>query len=438
MPATSSAPLTAEEILQLDRAHVWHPYSSFTAPSPTYPVRSAQGVTLTLSDGRTLIDGMASWWSVLHGYNHPFINRALTEQLQQMSHVMFGGLTHEPAVRLCQKLVALTPEGLDKVFLCDSGSVSVEVAMKMALQFWHSQGKAEKNRFIALHKGYHGDTFGAMSVCDPVTGMHHLFSHTLTQHYFADSPKTRFYEPWQPQDLDSLKALLQQHSEHIAALILEPIVQGTGGMHFYSPEYLRGARELCDQYEVLLIADEIATGFGRTGKWFACEHAGISPDIMCLGKTLTAGYITLAATLCNHRVSEGICQGEAGVFMHGPTFMGNPLACSAALANIELLEQGHWQAQVRAIEKQLQEELELCRTLAAVADVRVLGSIGVVELRQPQTLHKLQPALVEQGIWVRPFGKLVYIMPSYTIAPHELRQLTQGIYRVVEKLSSEG
>lgn len=430
-------PLAAEEILRLDQAHVWHPYSSFLNPSPVYPVRSAQGVTLTLADGRTLIDGMASWWSVLHGYNHPAINHAVTEQLGKMSHVMFGGLTHEPAVRLCQKLTELTPAGLDKVFLSDSGSVSVEVAMKMALQYWHSQGKAEKNRFIALKKGYHGDTFGAMSVCDPVTGMHHLFSHTLPQHFFAESPATGFDEKWQESDLDSLKQHLQ-HSDQIAALILEPIVQGAGGMRFYSPEYLRRARELCDQHDILLIADEIATGFGRTGKWFACEHAGISPDILCLGKTLTAGYLTLAATLCNNRVSDGICRGEAGVFMHGPTFMGNPLACSVALANIALLEENHWPGQVAAIEAQLKRELEPCRALANVADVRVLGSIGVVELKEAQTLDNLQPAFVEQGIWVRPFGKLIYIMPPYVIEPHELRQLTQGIYRVVENLTLTG
>ncbi len=429
-------PLTAEEILQLDRAHVWHPYSSLTTPSPIYPVRSAKGVTLTLSDGRTLIDGMASWWSVLHGYNHPEINRAIETQLRQMSHVMFGGLTHEPAVRLCQKLVSLTPAGLDKVFLSDSGSVSVEVAMKMALQYWHSQGKPEKTRFVALKNGYHGDTFGAMSVCDPVTGMHHLFSHTLPQHFFADPPAIGFTDPWREEDLDSLKAQLQ-HSDEIAALILEPIVQGAGGMRFYSAEYLRRARQLCDEHDVLLIADEIATGFGRTGKWFACEHAGISPDIMCLGKTLTAGYLTLAATLCNSRVSDGICSGEAGVFMHGPTFMGNPLACSVALANIALLEQGDWPGQVASIEQQLKEELEPCRSLPAVADVRVLGSIGVVELKQAQTLDDLQPAFVEQGIWVRPFGKLVYIMPPYVIESHELRQLTQGIYQVVRGLTSD-
>nr|WP_157497813.1 adenosylmethionine--8-amino-7-oxononanoate transaminase [Gilvimarinus chinensis] len=425
--------LSNDQLLDLDREHVWHPYSSFLTPSPTYAVERAEGVKLYLKDGRTLIDGMSSWWSVLHGYNHPRLNQALTRQADAMSHVMFGGLTHEPAVRLCQKLVELSPEGLNKVFLSDSGSVSVEVAMKMALQYWHSVGQPQKNRFIALKNGYHGDTFGAMSVCDPVTGMHHVFADNLMQQYFAERPESRFGEPLQPQDIASIQHLLETKKD-VAAVILEPIVQGAGGMWMYSAEYLQAVRNLCDKHNVLLIADEIATGFGRTGKLFACEHAGISPDILCLGKTLTGGYMTLAATLCNDKVSQGICEGEAGVFMHGPTFMGNPLACAVACESINVLLEGDWQANIQRMETQLKQELKPCNTLKSVADVRVLGGIGVVELHRSRSLDELQPAFVEQGIWVRPFGKLVYIMPPYCISAEDLSTLTQGIYRVISKL----
>ncbi|MCP8898651.1 adenosylmethionine--8-amino-7-oxononanoate transaminase [Gilvimarinus xylanilyticus] len=427
--------MSTEQLLQQDRTHVWHPYSSLLSPTPTYPVSRAEGVRLYLHDGRTLIDGMSSWWSVLHGYNHPRLNAALARQSQAMSHVMFGGLTHEPAIELCTTLARLSPPGLDKVFLSDSGSVSVEVAMKMALQYWHSQGKPQKHRFIALKNGYHGDTFGAMSVCDPVTGMHHLFADNLMQQYFAERPTSRFGEPLAAQDLNSIEQLISQNSD-VAAVILEPIVQGAGGMWMYSAEYLKAVRELCDRHDVLLIADEIATGFGRTGKLFACEHADISPDILCLGKTLTGGYMTLAATLCNAKVSDGICRGEAGVFMHGPTFMGNPLACAVANESIALLQENDWQGQIKAIEAQLTHELAPCRDLPQVEDVRVLGGIGVVQLRQAPPMEVIQPALVDQGIWVRPFGKLVYIMPPYCINKADLRSLTQGIYKVVSHLSS--
>ncbi len=434
MKDSAPNPLSPDAIVAIDRAHIWHPYSSFLQPSPVYPVASASGVHLHLSNGRTLVDGMASWWSALHGYNHPVLNRAVTDQLQDMAHVMFGGLTHEPAARLCQLLVDIAPTGLNKVFLADSGSVAVEVALKMAMQYHHSLGHPEKHRFLALRNGYHGDTYHAMSVCDPVTGMHQLFSKTLPHNIFSESPRCRFDAPWDDDYLADMARLLDIHHQELAAVILEPIVQGTGGMRFYSPEYLKRVRGLCDHYDVLLIADEIATGFGRTGKLFACEWADISPDILCIGKAMTGGYLTQAATLCNDRVSGGICRGEAGVFMHGPTFMGNPLASAVSLASIQLLLDNDWSAQVSRIERQLREELESCRQLPAVADVRVLGAIGVVELHQPVQLADIQPKFVERGIWVRPFGKLVYVMPPYIIQPDELRQLTEGIHQVVATL----
>ena len=426
--------LSATELLELDRKYLWHPYTSFTNPLAVLPVRSAQGVHIELSDGRTLIDGMSSWWSVLHGYNHPAINTAITDQISQFSHVMFAGFTHEPAVTLAQTLVEITPAGLNKVFFSDSGSVAVEVALKMAIQYWHSQGQAQRTTFVALRNGYHGDTFGAMSVCDPHSGMHHLFHQSNSRHLFADAPHCAFDEKWDERNFTSTSTLIQRNRQKIAAVILEPIVQGAGGMKFYSPIYLQRIRKMCDEMEVLLIADEIATGFGRTGKLFACEHANISPDIMCLGKALTGGYITLAATLCNDKVSNGICRGGKDVFMHGPTYMANPLACAAANASIDLLLKNDWQKKVADIEQQLKKELEPCRTLKAVADVRVLGAIGVVELKQTADVASLQPQFVEQGIWVRPFGKLVYIMPPFIINALELRKLTSGIFNVVSKL----
>ena len=336
--------------MQKDQQFVWHPYSSLTAPIPAYEVVSAEGVTLTLADGTELIDGMASWWCAIHGYNHPVLNAAAKNQIDKFSHVMFGGITHAPAVDLCEKLVEITPAGLAKVFLSDSGSVAVEVAIKMAFQYWISQGQPNKNKLLSLRSGYHGDTFAAMSVCDPVTGMHHMFDQVVAKQYFAPAPQTGIDEEWDEADIAEFAKIIGDKKEQLAAVILEPIVQGAGGMRFYSPHYLKRVRELCDQHNVLLIADEIATGFGRSGKLFACEWAGISPDIMCLGKAITGGYMTLAATLCSEEVSNGICNGEAGCFMHGPTFMGNPLACAVANASIELLLNTDWQANIQRIE----------------------------------------------------------------------------------------
>jgi adenosylmethionine-8-amino-7-oxononanoate aminotransferase len=406
-------------VLAFDATHVWHPYTSATQPLPTQLVESADGVRLTLADGRTLIDGMASWWCAIHGYNHPRLNQAAKDQIDKMAHVMFGGITHRPAVQLCQSLIEITPDNLQHVFLADSGSISVEVAMKMAIQYWQAKGKPQKNKMLSLRGGYHGDTFAAMSVCDPDTGMHHLFSDAVIQQQFTERPSCRFDDHFDPASTADLQQSIEQHHQHIAAITLEPIVQGAGGMWFYHPDYLKRVRELCDEFDVLLIADEIATGFGRTGKLFACEWANIEPDILCLGKALTGGYMSLAATLTSSEVAKGISE-NGGVFMHGPTFMGNPLACAVANESLALLSEGNWKADVTRIESTLKKELSPASACKNVAEVRVLGAIGVIQMEQQIDTMSAQAFFVEHGVWVRPFGKLLYVMPPYCISDRDL------------------
>ncbi|MGE9550747.1 adenosylmethionine--8-amino-7-oxononanoate transaminase [Erwinia amylovora] len=418
--------------LAFDRDHIWHPYTSMSKPLPVYPVVAARGTSLQLDDGRELVDGMSSWWAAIHGYNHPRLNQAMSAQIEQMSHVMFGGITHPSAVTLCRKLVEMTPEGLECVFLADSGSVAVEVSMKMALQYWQARGE-RRQRFLTLRNGYHGDTFAAMSVCDPQNSMHSLYQGYLPSHLFAVAPTCRFDDDWQEKDIEDFARLIRLHASELAAVILEPVVQGAGGMRFYHPAYLQRVRELCDQHNVLLIADEIATGFGRTGKLFACEHAGISPDILCVGKALTGGTLTLSATLTTREVANTISNGEAGCFMHGPTFMGNPLACAVAAESLAMLQENQWQQQVARIEALLRTALLPLKDKAEVADARVLGTIGVIETHRPVNMARLQAFFVQRGVWIRPFGRLIYLMPPYIIQPEALARLTDAIAEAVEQ-----
>jgi adenosylmethionine-8-amino-7-oxononanoate aminotransferase len=420
-------------LIDFDKKHVWHPYTSMSNPLPSYLVESAEGVHIKLASGEKLVDGMSSWWSVLHGYNHPKLNQALIDQTQKMAHVMFGGLTHEPAINLCKKLIDMTPEPLQKVFLSDSGSVSVEVAIKMSLQYWHSQGKSEKHKLLTVKNGYHGDTFAAMSVCDPVNGMHQIFESVLMKNIFAPAPQSDFYEQWDANELIVLENFFKTHHNEIAAFIIEPIVQGAGGMRFYHPEYLKACRYLCTKYDVLFIADEIATGLGRTGKLFGCNWAEISPDIMCLGKTLTGGYMTLAATLCTEHIAETISNGEAGCFMHGPTFMANPLACAVANASLALLETGEWRQQVNFIESFLKQYLLPLNSHKSVISARVLGGIGVIETHSPVNMATIQKRFVELGVWIRPFGRLIYIMPPFISNEDDLEMLVNAISTVLDE-----
>lgn len=423
--------------LEFDRHHLWHPYTSLSKPLPVYPVRRADGCVLTLEDGRTLIDGTSSWWAAIHGYNHPQLNAAVTRQLSAMSHVMFGGITHQPAIELGKQLVALLPQGLDRIFYADSGSIAVEVALKMALQFQLAQGRGSKRRILSLRKAYHGDTFAAMAVCDPVDGMHQLFQGQLTPQLFAGAPRVAFDGDASTaefaEDIQQLEQLFAAHHQELAAFIVEPILQGAGGMRLYHRAYLNEFRRLCDHYQVLLIADEIATGFGRTGKAFACQHADITPDIICLGKALSGGYITLAATVCSGKVADGISQGEVAALMHGPTYMANPLACAVACASVELFQLGDWQAQVNRVEVQLRTRLLPLASVAGVRSCRVLGAVGVVELEHTIDVAKAQRLMVDQGVWIRPFGNLLYLMPPYIITCEQLARLCDVLSWIVHQ-----
>lgn len=418
-------------LLLSDARHIWHPYSSIHNETPLHLVESASGATLYLKSGEALLDGMSSWWSTIHGYNHPALNDALHQQAEKMAHVMFGGLTHEPAITLAERLVKITPSGLNRVFFADSGSVAVEVAVKMALQYWRSRGGLDKHRFLSFYHGYHGDTFAAMGLCDPINGMHHLFQDVLVKNLFADAPPVGIDHIPTPAEINAIRSLFEQHHHELAGLIIEPIVQGTGGMRIYSRAYLKLLRELCDEFDVLMIADEIATGFGRTGKLFACEYSDVSPDILCIGKALTGGYLSFAATLCSDSVATEICAGEAGVFMHGPTFMGNPLACAVASANIDLLLNSPWEANIQRIQSALTAGLQECRQSNHVKDVRTLGAIGVIELTKPVNMQKITRQFVDQGIWLRPFGRLVYTMPPYIMTDEELHMLTGAMVKIV-------
>ncbi len=418
--------------LAFDRQHIWHPYTSTLTPLTCYPVASANGVHIKLEDGTELVDGMSSWWSTIHGYNHPHLNQAAHQQIDKVSHVMFGGITHQPAISLCKKLLSLVPSNLEHVFLADSGSVAVEVSLKMALQYWHAKGE-RRPKFLTLRHGYHGDTFAAMSVTDPDNSMHSLYKGFLPEHIFAESPTCGYWDEWKPEDLTDFEHKIETHHKELAAVILEPIVQGAGGMRIYHPEFLKGVRRLCDKHGLLLIADEIATGFGRTGKLFACEHADIQPDILCVGKALTGGYMTLSATLASKHVADTVCGGDAGCFMHGPTFMGNPLACAVATASLELIEQGNWQQQTQQIEALFSELLPKLEEYELVKNTRWLGAIGVVETHRPVNMETIQALFVEHGVWIRPFGKLIYMMPPFISKPEDIEKLVNAIDAALQR-----
>ena len=425
-------PSGAEALVRRDKKVLWHPYTSATHPLPVFVARRSHHNRLVLADGRELVDGMSSWWAAVHGYNHPRLLAALRAQAGRMPHVMFGGLTHAPAVELAERLLDMLPQGLARVFPADSGSVAVEVALKMALQYQQGIGQKQRTRFLTPRGGYHGDTTGAMSVCDPVTGMHSLFARMLPQQLFMERPRCRFDQPFDPASLDDARQQLAAHGHEVAAVILEPVVQGAGGMWFYHPDYLRGLAQLCREAGALLIFDEIATGFGRTGTLFAAERASVTPDILCCGKALTGGVLTLAATVCTEQVADGICR-NGNVFMHGPTYMGNPLACAVALASLRLLEEEDWRTRVQTLEKGLRQGLAPCADLPGVADVRVLGGIGVVETTEPVPVARLQAFFVEHGVWIRPFGRLIYLMPPYVTPTEDLARLCEAVVDTVRQ-----
>ncbi|QCB48888.1 adenosylmethionine--8-amino-7-oxononanoate transaminase [Rhodococcus sp. PAMC28707] len=418
--------MDTSQILRTDAAHVWHPYGGFPASTAPLVVESAAGVRLRLSDGRELVDGMSSWWAAVHGYRHPVLDAAVRDQLGKMSHVMFGGLTHEPAARLAELLVSITPDGLDKVFFADSGSVSVEVAVKMCIQFWRSRGLPRKSRLLTWRGGYHGDTFAPMSICDPDGGMHTLWTDVLNAQIFAPVPPSEF----DPDYVALFEKILASNAGDIAAIVVEPVVQGAGGMRFHDPRYLAELRRMADDHDVLLVFDEIATGFGRTGALFAAEHAGVAPDVMCVGKALTGGYMTLAATLCTSEVAEVISAGEAGGLMHGPTFMANPLACAVAVAAVELLLARDWRAEVAAIESGLRSGLAPAQALTGVVDVRVRGGIGVIEMREPVDMQLATDTAVAHGVWLRPFGRLVYAMPPYVCEKQDVERIATAMVAI--------